>query len=214
MHTTTDTNDMTATAPTPTTKLSSADLLERLDHLARIQNLQLRPGPLLVYKPNREAKGNALKLELRLQPQFSEEGYQRKPAGGLFLDLVAQTGVDQNKNATFGWGDDAGKLTAKLGLPDMSRMLLGYTLFRERGQAIPPAYRPKRDEQGIAVEMFHKFGETSTVITWAFLADGSTLRVSKGPQQYRSIKLDLAEELLLVNYLKLALTGFQLAGLR
>ena len=190
-------------------KVSSAALYARLD--APKQQIGLEP--VHFYKPRPDGGGAALKLQLRLKPSFNAKGYVDAVEGGLYLELVAQTGKGEDGHARFGWQDNL-KLTAKLGVPDISALLLGFRYVRHLEKKLPDAIRAKGDQEGTSLGLFHRFGEATTAIDIKFAADGSFIRVSKSKTWYRSIKLSLAEELLFEAYLRLALDGFLAVGAR
>lgn len=208
-----------ATASNPT-KVSSAELYARLDAIAaqaadiqRYQRLQFSPEPIYVYKPRKTGEGAALKLDLRLQPLFNDKGYVESVEGGLFLELAAQGGKGEDGYARFGWQDDT-RLAAKLGVPDITAILLGLRTVRVLGKQLPDSIRSKNDKEatGVVLGLFHKFGEDTTAIDIKFAADGCFLRISKSADWHRSIKLTLQEELLVESYLKHALDAFTTVG--
>jgi hypothetical protein len=201
----------------PSNKISSAVLFEKLDTLQttlnRLADAQFRPQPMYIYKPRGEIDGAALKCQLRLVPNYSESKYIQSIDGGLFLEIVEQTGKGEGGFATFGWQNDT-RLTAKLGMPDIGALLAGYQAVRLRGKSTPANTRTRTDTEGTTVSMFHKFDSDSTVIEWKFAADGSFLKISKSQEWKRSIKLSLQEEILLEAYLRNALTACQAVGMR
>lgn len=220
------------TAPAPTQRLSSAELLTRLDVLEAMAYLRYRPSPLLIYKPSERepAKGTALKVELRAIPSFSESGYLTKSEtpGGLFLDLAAYTHTDDNDNARFNWNRDEHQgtpqqlITAKLGIPDLQRLLLGYQYMRLGSGILPSSLRAMRrvdgkwvpDPDGHTIGLTHKFNEATTIIDWQFSDRGSWFAVSKSRELRRSVSLTLEEELTFTTYLRMALERILETGLR
>src|SRR5437867_11302790 len=106
-------------------KVSSAAPYARLD--ASKQQIGLEP--VHFYKPRPDGSGAALKVDLRLKPVYNDKGYIRAVEGGLFLELAAQTSKGEDGHARFGWRDPS-KLTAKLGVPDISALLLGFRRVR------------------------------------------------------------------------------------
>lgn len=203
-----------------TDKISSRAIMDRLDVLAQ-QTLLLNPRPLVVYKPRPEPTGAALKVGYRVARATKDDG---SPAtyftGGCFLEIVPQI-PSENEFAAFDWKGTGG-LTVKLGLPDLSAMLLAYRKVRDQGSEIPERYRPVTrgangkfvpDDSGMQLALVHKNQEVATVIKWSFDASkGSFLEITRGKGNRRSISLTLSEELLLVEYLKHALSALVLAG--
>lgn len=210
---------MTATTTGAPAKISSAEIFARLDAIreqvtAIVRTSQLAlfsPEAMYVYKPRQDGSGAALKLDLRLTPSFNEKGFVHKVDGGLYLELAAQTGKGDDGYARFGWQEDS-RLTAKLGVPDISAILLALRTVRVVGKKIPEGIRAKTDTEGTTVGLFHRFDKDTTAIDVKFAADGSFIRISKSKEWYRSIKLTLSEELVVEAYLQKALQAFLAAG--
>jgi hypothetical protein len=205
--------------PTAPNKVSAADLAKTLDSLvqevqglARQQRLELNPEALYVYKPAKSGNGTALKLDLRLVPTYGDTGYVAEVKGGLFVELAAQEG-EKNGFPVFGWKSET-KVSAKLGIPDVTTMLVGLREVRLKGKPVPQSVRAKGDEKGISVGMFHRFGEETAAISLQFGADGSFFQVSKSATLRRSIKLSLTEEIGLEVYLRFALQRLLQLGVR
>jgi hypothetical protein len=201
-------------------KVNAKELFSRLSALEtsltliqRLCQLPLSPEPLYVYKPQKAGGGAALKLDLRLTPTFNDKGFISEVNGGLFVELVEQTGNGEDGFARFGWQAET-RLTAKLGTPDVAALLAGIRSVRHQSKPVPQSLRTKTDDKGITVGLFHKFGNDSTALEYRFGGDGSFLRVSKSKEWHRSIKLSIAEEIQLETYLQSALRAFQLVGLR
>lgn len=213
-----------------TERVSSAELMARFAALEALQAFRLNPEPLLVYKPNDRdfTKGTALRLQVRTKSGVSESGsgtlfreLDRK-ASGLFVDLAPQTSVDEAGNARFGWEQEL-RITAKLGLPDVQTLLLGYREVRLKGKPVPESARPKvkqgqayvTEPTGAVVGSVHKFGDAVTILDWTFSEKGSAFRVARvKTRQSRSIFLSLPEELGFVRYLENALDIMLEVGLR
>ena len=115
-------------------KASGAAVYARLD--APKQQIGLEP--VHFYKPRPDGGGAALKLQLRLKPIRNEKGYVHTVEGGLYLELAAQTGKGEDGHAHFGWQDNL-KLTAKLGVSDISALLLGFRYVRHLEKKLPDA---------------------------------------------------------------------------
>lgn len=212
-----------APATTAPGKISASEIMDRLNILliaAKTARLQLNPAPMHVYKPLKAGEGAALKLDLRLSPTFGDGDYVEDIDGGLFLELVAQVGMDDKGNAKFGWKDDAKRISAKLGLPDITSMLLAIRTVRVQGKKLPSTLKaPKGPDgnpstDGTSFTMFHKFDTSTTVINVSFAGNGTVIEVRKSADNKRSIKLSLQEELELQSYLEQALTAFHLVGKR
>ena len=198
-------------------KVSSAAIFERFDQIqGRLDQLLTnlyRPQPLTVYKPKGDTEGAALKLQLRLVPTYAGAEYPESVSGGLFVELVGQTGKDPAGFTKFGWQEDD-KITAKLGLPDISAMLAAYRNVRLRGKPTPENTRTKGDTDGVTVSMFHRFDTDTAVLEWRLDATGSFFRISKSKDWNRSIRLSLQEEVQLETYLQRALSALQSLGCR
>lgn len=178
------------------------------------------PQPYLVYKPMKSGSGVAMRVQLRLQPEFQEvaDGVVRplvKGNGGLFLELAAQAGFGEGGFAAFGWSEagPGGLLRVKLGLPDVLKLLTAIRGVRESGQGVPASLLGRGEAAG-TVALFHKFGTGGTAISYKFEEQRSLVRVSKSKDWARGISLELHEELGLQAYLELALAGFLRLGVR
>ena len=173
------------------------------------------PQPYLVYKPTKKGSGSALRLQLRLEPEWQEEETYVRPLvkgnGGCFLELAAQTGFSDG-NASFGWGDDS-LVRAKLGLQDVMKLLTAIREVRVAGHEVPPALRGKSGDEWM-VELFHQFNGSTTIISMKFEADRSFVRIGKSKDHHRSIALDMHEERGFERYLELTLEGFLRVGVR
>ena len=184
--------------------------------LSNLLGTEWTPQPLLVYKPRKSGDGVAMRVQLRLEPEWEQgDGFARpviKGNGGLFLELAEQQGTGEGGFAKFGWSDP-NIVRVKLGLPDVSKILASLEQVRLAGQELPASFRGK-DQDPFTLSLFHKFGDQSTAITLKLEADRSFLRVSKAKDWNRAISLEVHEELQLRAYLGLALTGFLRVGLR
>jgi hypothetical protein len=167
------------------------------------------PMPVKVYKPLKSGDGTA--LNLRVQVRTSEKGDYLETEGGLFLELVPQVGF-KDSNAQFGW-DDPKKVTAKLGKADITGLLVGIREWRT-GKPVPTYLQPKSPPNGDQIQLFHKFGAGSTVISYTLKDEGASLRVSKGKDHARNMNLSLSDELELVDYLQVALRAYNTTGMR
>lgn len=199
------------------------DPKDQLKDLHRIAKLGFNPAPMYVYKPRPDGTGVALKLNLRMEVKMSEaqDGaeYVEEVDGGLFLDIVGQAGkTDDGKHAKFAWSDDAKKVSAKLGLNDQLGFLTAIREVRYRGKPVPTPLRNKREEDPAkavsTLSLFHKFGNSSTGITYNFTADGGSLRLSKSAQKWKAVNLTLMDEMQFERYLNLALDAYLSLGVR
>jgi len=172
--------------------------------------LRFTPEPVLIYKPNSSQSGTALKVQLRIEPKFGD-GFITHYNGGAFLEMVPQ-GPSENEYPAFKWKDDDARVVSKIGVQDISAMLMAYRNMRITKMPILKRYRTKNDEAGNSLSLFHKFGEIATFIEWTFTTEGSFLRIGKTNGRAAKISLTLPEEIQIVNYLQHALTMFQLVG--
>lgn len=189
----------------------------------RLIGLDFNPQPVVFYKPQKSGNGVAMRVDLRLEPEFavSEKGTQyivKNKQQGLFVEIAAQSGSDANGNATFDW---QGVVRTKLGLPDISKLLVSIRRWRQSGLEVPVAFQAKGKDgpKSDTVGSFHKWESGSTTLTYTFGDETSQFGVSKqavkgGDVVRRSIQLDLAEELIFEATLQLALAGFIRTGLR
>lgn len=193
--------------------------MSELSDLEALIRTQFNPAQHIIHKPNRSGTGQALKLQLRLEPKWintESGGYFDREAnkqGGLFLELVPQSGKDDNGNATFAWRDDSKVIRCKLGIPDITGLLTAIREYRILNRVVPPYLQGKAAKEN-GVELFHKFERGSTIISYSFDEQQSILRISKGKDLYRSIAITLGEELLLQRYLELALDAYLKVGKR
>lgn len=176
------------------------------------------PQPYLVYKPSPRGDGTAMRLQLRLEPEWKAVGEAGtlvpviKGNGGCFLELAAQQGFGEGGYAAFGWGD-AKLLRAKLGLADVLKLRSAIQDVRVANREVAASSRGK-DGAPYVVSLFHKFNSGSTVISYSFEETRSLVRVSKAKDWARTISLEPHEEYGFGRYLDLALEGFLRVGLR
>lgn len=202
--------------------LTKAELLGRLDRIigvveaiGRLQRLENGPEPMYVYKPRKDGSGTALRADLRLSVTFGDKGFVSEAEGGLYLELAAQEGKTDGGFAKFGWGNDETIIRTKLGMPDVINLLLAFRQVRHLGGEVPDAIRPKSHKEAThSVELFHKFGKDTTIISLEFKDGGSYLRLSRSKELTRSVSLSLAEEVQLETYLQMALEAFLRVGMR
>lgn len=204
-------------------RVSAKAIMDRLDVLAQT-TLQLNPRQLVIYKPNPkdESKGGALKIGYRFAPLAKEDGTPSLQfTGGVFLELVSQIASD-GEHPRFDWkGAEKPTIVVKLGLPDLSAMLLSYKYVRELGRVIPERMRPVSkegtkfvpDPSGMALALIHKTDTATKTIKWTFdPTRGSFVDISQGREFRKSVSLTLTEELQFVRYLQLAMDALLLTG--
>lgn len=213
-------------------KISGEELLQRLDRMIELlheQSFNLRPGPLLVYKPNpRDAsKGRAMKLELSIRPEFKQVNdtkYVEGIKGGLFLQIAQQMGPDDKGNPSFDWKSESNpKFLMKLGLADVEAILLGMESFRRDGvvpEGVRPIVRNKETEKwGPTAEvnkvgLVHKFDDDTTRLEMQFHPTrGCFLGILKKSEAI-SISLSLQNEISFRRYLYRAMDAFHDVNLR
>lgn len=188
---------------------------QKLNDLYKLAMTELRPEPVVFYKPNQSGTGVAAKFNLRLSPVYDEvEGFLKETNGGLFVDIVSQGEKNQGGFPTFKWTDRESLVTAKFGLPDVSGLLAAIRDFRYRGIEVP-TYLLGKDKKPNVVNLFHKTETTGTTgISYTFQPESSVLRLSKSKDLHKSISLTLGEEVILEAYLRLSLTAFLKVGMR
>jgi hypothetical protein len=186
--------------------------------LKELMQTEFTPAPLLIYKPQKNGNGQALKAHLRLNPTWvatDNGGYFERPKDqGLFVEVVPQEGVE-GKYAKFGW-NSPGLVRTKWGLVDVSKWIASYREVRLLGGEVPFAFRPgpDRNAQPTQLGTFHKYGDKSTIITYTFEPTRGILRLSKSKDLARSITLELNEEVAFHAYLELTLDAFLRVGIR
>jgi hypothetical protein len=207
---------MSDTATPTSQKITAQDLSTQIAAVQAFQGLFLNPEPIKVHKPSKSGSGSALKLDLRLTPDYGQgkDGrvFVRDVKGGLFLEIAPQLGRDEGGNATFDWQNT---IMAKLGLPDITALLVAYRC-RWAGRGLP-ANILRKDQNPAVVSLFHKFNDDSTVIEIELHKEGSKVSISKktaGQVHKGFIPLLLTEELLVERYLDEALTAFLKVGKR
>lgn len=189
----------------------------KLEEVWRLQVAQIRPEPIVFFKPSKgdPSKGVAAKFNLRLTPSYdAEKGYLEGVEGGLFVDLVGQ-GPEKNGFPTFRWTEKAAVVTAKLGLKDVSSIRTAIRDFRVRGVEVATYLRGRKSPKPNQVSLFHQHEASGTTgITYTFEAESSFLAVSKSAEQRKSVSLTLDEELALDAYLEQAIRAFIMLGVR
>lgn len=187
--------------------------------LKDLMQSEFTPAAYLVYKPTKQGTGQALKVQLRLNPEWVETdsgGYFERPKDqGLFVEIAPQEGKGDDGFARFGW-NSAGLVRCKWGMVDVTKWLASYREVRLVGGEVPFAYRPGPDRNATPLQLasFHKYGQQSTAIAYTFEPTRGILRISKSKDLARSIALDLHEELGFAHYMELALGAFLRIGMR
>jgi hypothetical protein len=188
--------------------------------LQQLLRTEFCPAPYLVYKPNKQGSGQAMKVHLRLNPNWIEteggNGYFERPKDqGLFVEIAPQEGTGEGGFAKFGW-NSPGLVRCKWGMVDVTKWLTSYREVRFMNAEVPFAYRPGPDRNATpnVLSTFHKYGQHSTAINYTFEPTRSILRISKSKDLARSIALDLNEEVGLAAYFELSLNAFLRVGIR
>jgi hypothetical protein len=187
--------------------------------LQQLMRTEFMPAPYLIYKPNKQGSGQAMKVHLRLDPTWvttDSGGYFQRPKDqGLFVEIAPQEGKSADGFATFGW-NSPGLVRCKWGMVDVTKWLTSSREVRSNGSEVPFAFRPGPDRTAspLTLSSFHKYGAHSTAIAYTFEPTRGILRISKSKDLARSIALDLHEELGFEAYLQLALNAFVRVGIR
>lgn len=171
----------------------------------------------VIHKPTKAGTGQALKIQLRLEPVWMDEGYYDPAAnkeGGLFLDLAKQGPPNEAGYPTFLWQDQKTLIRAKLGITDISTLLASINRVRNLGMPVPTYAQNKSRPDGASVSLFHKFKNGSTVVSYTFQDESAIIRISKSKDLARSISLTLGEEVIFQRYLSLALDAYITVGKR
>lgn len=182
---------------------------------------EFQPQHHVIHKPNMKGTGQALKLQLRLAPKWvateGGQGYFDAAAnkqGGLFLEIAPQGPKDGKGNPTFLWQDAEKLIRCKLGIPDMTGLLVAIREFRLARAEVPVYLQDRKNPQSNVVSLFHKNKTGSTIISYTLEDQQSILRISKGKDQARSIALTLGEEIILQTVLGQALRVYLKVGKR
>lgn len=202
-----------------------SDAMAILEGMKVLLESEFSPQQHIIHKPTMKGTGQALKLQLRLTPKWiptDNGGYFDKDAnkrGGLFLELVPQSGNDGKGNATFAWQDADKVIRVKFGMPDIVGLLAAIREYRLRGAPVPVYLREgkgpaKAQSPDNKVFLFHKTEKGSTIITYEFREEDSVLRISKGKDNARSIAINLGEEVLFQRVLEMALDAYLRVGKR
>lgn len=195
------------------------DAPNQLESLYQWYRTTFSPQPHIIHKPNGKGNGQALKIQMRMNPVFVETpdgGFFDREAnkqGGLFVEIAPQ-GPKVGDFPTFLWKDREQVVRAKLGIPDITGLLTAIREWRELTHDVPPYLQGRADPKSNQVSLFHKYNSGSTIITYTFDEQQSILRISKGKDRARSIALTLGEELLLKRYLDMALEAHLRVGKR
>jgi hypothetical protein len=187
--------------------------------LKELMHTEFTPAPYLIYKPTKQGTGQAMKVHLRLNPNWvatDAGGYFERPKDqGLFVEIAPQEGKGEEGFAKFGWSSP-GLVRCKFGMVDVTKWLTSYREVRELNAEVPFGYRPGPDRNAAPMTLtsFHKYGPHSTAINYTFEPTRGILRISKSKDLARSIVLELHEELGMQAYLALALAAFVRVGIR
>lgn len=163
-------------------------------------------------------QGQALKLNMKLDFTFGKTEpkddeppvtYLESTKGGLFVDFAKQLPQKVDGHARFAWTDTKTLVTAKLGLVDLSGLLVAYRAVRETGKQVPQALWPLMRDNDTEEQLARKRrtaafthkpalagspNKATTIIQYTFEADGGVFRISKSKDAVGSINLTLSEE--------------------
>lgn len=197
------------------------DAKEQLNELYVLATTVFSPQQHVIYKPTKAGTGQALKIQLRLEPKWVATaeggGYFDGTAnkdGGLFLEIAPQGAANGDGYPTFLWSATEQLLRCKLGIPDITGLLVALQQYRVARVDVPSYLRDKNNGSPNEVFLFHKFKSGSTIITYRFEEESAILRISKGKDRYRSISLNLGEELIFRTFLEMALEAYLRVGKR
>ena len=196
------------------------DPKEQLEHVWRRSIAKWRPAERRIYKLKQKPplNGQALKLNLRLEPAFNGD-FISIIDGGLFCEIAPQAPTLNEKGYPTVEHDAPTRVVAKLGVPDVSGLVAAYEAVRLRHQPVPVYLRKGKkleDKKAAPTNLatfFHDTGDgTNTVITWEFREDDSVLRMSKSKPQTQQITLTVGEEVVLYRYLLTSLDAMLEVG--
>lgn len=199
-----------------TDEINYLKAIGRATRQIQLQNgLMLTPESLKIYKPTKTKSGAAVKFDLRLIPEWETAKtkttvpFVKVVGGGMFMELARQTGEDDKGNATFGWQAADQRIVTKLGLPDLSAILVAVEC-RYAGKPLP---NPKKGTKNV-VSMFHQTQKGNTIIEYRLFPTHAILHVSKGKGDFISLKITMQEELQIKAYLEHAMKMLMLTGMR
>ncbi len=183
--------------------------------LQKLLKTDFTPAPFLVYKPQKNGAGQAMKLQLRLEPNWidTDDGgyFEKSRKHGLFLEIAPQEGSN-GKFPTFGWNSPK-LIRCKLSLADVTKLLTSYREVRFLNSVVPAGFRSAPQNEYIC-SSYHRYGDQSTAINYTFDPTRGLLKLSKSKEWARSIALDLHEETAIFAYLELSLNAFLRVGIR
>lgn len=193
--------------------------MELLEQLAVLVETGFSPQQHIIHKPTKQGNGQALKLQLRLKPKWvpsANGGFFDKEAnkeGGFFLEIAAQ-GPKSGEHPTFLWNDEATLVRCKLGMADISGLLVAIRQVRKLGMDVPAYLQGTQQPKPNVVSLFHKSAKGVTLISYTFNEEQSILRISSSKEKARSIALHLGEEVIFEKVLEMALEAYLKVGKR
>lgn len=198
------------------------DSRQRVQETHRVVRARWHPAERRIYKlkQNPPLNGTCLKINLRLNPTWSDlpqEGeelaeYVKEYTGGLFLQIVPQ-GEHNKRGFPTADHESERRVTAKLGMPDASALVVAREQVRLRGLEVPEQFRHAKQPKPDTVGLYHKTPNGGGVaIAWQFSDEGSYVRLSRAKDHAQSIKLTLAEEYQVIRYLERAIDAMFEAG--
>jgi hypothetical protein len=135
-----------------------------------------------VYKPRKDSKGAASKLELKIvkipKQIKGQDGASRTIENRqvqLFWVAAKQTGMDNNDNAAFAWNDESQNVTMKLGESDIGEILAALNRIKKQAGTDRGIYHTNPNgstsmqfqnvgEKGFSLRLAKKIGNTLTEV--------------------------------------------------
>ena len=93
-----------------------------------------------IYKPNKQNNGAATKFQVKITEKDYVSAVDRKKVE-LFIVSTEQTGLDEKQNAKFAWNDPTKEVTMKLGIPDVSEMLITLRQMKKVAGTVDGKYK-------------------------------------------------------------------------
>lgn len=204
------------TAQQPTRTAAQTQLAET----HRLLFTQVQPADRAIYKLRQRPPftGTALKMNLRLFPQFKELESRTvvqcdSKSGGLFFEVCPQKQQLNAKGNPEVDHESALRVVAKLTIADVSGLLAAYEAYRQRNLDVPKYLQHYKNPEPNVVSLFHDSGNgTNLTITWLFREEDSVLRLSKSKDHSQQLTLTTGEELVVVEYLRHAMRAFIAVG--
>jgi hypothetical protein len=139
-----------------------------------------------VYKPKGKTDGSALKLQARFKNKLGGNFAEMM----LFLEIARQTGIDPNGNSSYDWhaaeGYQGGSVTMKLGVPDVTELLL---VLRDKKKEVGP---PPKAGMKIGPGLFHQNPNGNTILKF-IKAQGTGYWAQLSTSKEHSFKISISE---------------------